>query len=101
MNEYYCVEVRNVTSSQAIVRMRSHVACRTPSKMNAGKKGSFVVVSSLLAVVLLLVYIGKRDCRKVAVVARGVHTAKVAPDEGNAQAGRVAWKLQSCKLDTI
>ena len=83
------------------MRMRSHVTCRTPSKMNVGKKGSFVVVSSLLAVVLLLAYTGKRDCRKVAVVARGVRTAKVAPDEGNVQAGRVACKLQSCNLHTI
>jgi len=55
--------------------------------MNVGKKGSFVVVSSLLAAALLLAYL-KRDCGKVAVVARGVRTAKVAPDAGNSQAGR-------------
>lgn len=67
--------------------MRSHIACRTQSKMNVGKKGSFVVVSSLLAAALLLAYL-KRDCGKVAVVARGVRTAKVAPDAGNPQAGR-------------
>lgn len=87
-----------MSSFQAIVRMRSHVACRTPSKMNVGRKSSFVVVSSLLAVVLLLAYIGKRDCGHVAVVSRGVRTAKVAPDAGNSQAGRVVCKLQSCRI---
>ena len=80
--------------------MRSHIACRVQSEMNVGKKGSFVVISSLLAAALLLVYL-KRDCGKVAVVARGVRTAKVAPDAGNPQAGKVACKLQSCKLHII
>ena len=68
------------------------------SKMNVGRKGGFVVVTSLLAVVLLLAYIGKRDCGIDAVVSRGVRTAKVAHDAGNAQAGRVAYKLQSCRI---
>ena len=79
--------------------MRSHIACRVQSEMNVGKKGSFVVISSLLAAVLLLAYL-KQDCGKVAV-ARGVRTAKVAPDAGNLQAGKVACKLQSCKLHII